>query len=340
MTSTVNFFDLSLANPLWVQFACIHDSFFSRSFTALGRTNICFSGESPIFDNWRWRCFWKLLEPFVKIIWIKLLLLRSVSTGAGCTCRVSLMTFDRAVNPPWLWCLVSHSGAGAIPWYSHMHSNIPPSLTTCSAPRQNPWTSCSMQRRKEETFPINIPLQTASGTAMAPSPGGDQRADPSVLVQHDPSNSSHFASPIQIQRFCQGFCFNLLQNEIQEGNCEKRNIFASWVSIITSAAIFLCVKCVGFFFPFVLFFNKNQHSKVQEFFWDSWWWNLLFSLRTDCPQGIAMSFKKSKVLQCSATLWFKCNTEWLSILLSAEFAESFFAHSLETKHKEQKASKK
>lgn len=64
--------------------------FFLICFTAFGRTNICFSRDSPIYNNWG--CFLKLFE-------LNLVCSEVFPKELTVHTQFSLMAFDRAVNP-------------------------------------------------------------------------------------------------------------------------------------------------------------------------------------------------------------------------------------------------
>lgn len=126
---------------------------------------------------------------------------------------------------------------------------------------------------------------------------GDLRQDPLLPL---PSTALHTAACFLLPFGCNilpGLMFHPSTEWGLKGAAVKRkSIFVKWAPIITSAAIFLCVKCL-----------IKKSSKVQEFSWHFYWWSLLFSLESDGPQGITMSCKKTKVLQCNAILWLKCD---------------------------------
>lgn len=88
--------------------------------------------------------------------------------------------------------------------------------------------------------------------ALSPSTGqtwSDGRSCCTALMQHRPLNSSHFIQSFGHRIFAKTFVWAFCRMKSKRSNCEKKNIFARWVSIITSEAIFLCVNCLSIKIP-------------------------------------------------------------------------------------------
>lgn len=213
--------------------------FFSRCFTALGRTNICFSGESPIYDNWRW--FWKFFE-------LNFACSEVFPQELTVHPEFPLMTFDRAVNPSWLWCMISHYRSCSNPViFTHAQEHLP--ISYCVFCSQTKSLGQAVSSTKEEggdfphqylpsacfwdchgTFSWHRVLVTRAPSALCWS----GTTPPTAAALLLPFKRRNFAK-VSVSASCR--------------MKSKRIIVKRKTFIITSATIFLCVNFfLSFFF--------------------------------------------------------------------------------------------